>query len=137
MPQYKMASLIAAATVAQMVKSDDSHFFAPSNQSELATANERQRTEKNMKSNKSFLKDRPQEELIEEYTSKFSDVKRREILRYIPQILDGISGRHGLHNQVVVEVGCGTGIFVEPLSKAVGPDGVYLGLDISPGIIML
>merc|ERR1719474_165012 len=88
-----------------------------------------------MKSNKNFLRDRPQEELIEEYTSKFNDVSRRETLRYIPHILDGISGPHGLRNQVVVEVGCGTGIFVGPLSKAVGPEGVYIGLDISPGFL--
>eukprot|EP01083_Nonionella_stella_P059619 155979_1 len=49
------------------------------------------------------------EKLIEKFKHKLEDKTTREILTYSEDIIESISGRFGLKNKVVVEVGVGTG----------------------------
>src|SRR5215217_5201099 len=37
----------------------------------------------------------------------------------------------------IVDVGCGTGLFVADLAQIAGPDGRVLGVDISPDVLAL
>jgi arsenite methyltransferase len=37
----------------------------------------------------------------------------------------------------IVDIGCGTGLFVADLAQTVGPSGKVLGLDVSPDVLAL
>ena len=65
------------------------------------------------------------------WTKKF-EVESREIYSERMQIMAQLEVKPGMH---VADVGAGTGLFVEPLSRAVGETGKLYAVDITPKFI--
>lgn len=68
---------------------------------------------------------------VEEWTARF-EVESREIFRERDRIVAALGLRPGMR---VADIGAGTGLFTEPFSKAVGPEGVVYAVDIVPTFI--
>jgi len=68
---------------------------------------------------------------VDRYVGVFEG-ESREIARNLDAIVGALGLRPGLR---VADVGAGTGLFLEPLSKAVGPEGEVHALDISPRFV--
>lgn len=68
---------------------------------------------------------------LEEWLSRF-EVESREVFHERERIVERMRLRRG---EVVADVGSGTGAFVEPISRRVGPTGQVLAVDIVPTFI--
>jgi len=68
---------------------------------------------------------------VETWTKRF-EVESREIFRERMQIMDQLHLRPGMD---VADIGSGTGLFVEPISHAVGETGKLYAVDIVPKFI--
>lgn len=68
---------------------------------------------------------------VDEWVAKF-EVESREIFRARQEIVDRLGLKPG---DRVADIGTGTGLFVEPLSEAVGPTGWVYALDIAPAFL--
>ena len=131
-------SICVTASLIDWIQKNNSDFKVPSFD-ELKTANdhhlkhESQGTTDEEDNNLRFFQ--KYDDVIDEYTAKLEDVDKREILTYTTQVIEQISGRYGLKNKIVVEIGSGTGIFIPAIQSAIGNNGCYIGLDISPAFI--
>jgi ubiquinone/menaquinone biosynthesis C-methylase UbiE len=79
--------------------------------------------------NESFLR----EGAAEQYTQRF-ETESREIFARRAEIVEAVGLRPGM---AVADVGCGTGLFLGPFAKAVGPDGRVYAVDLAPGFVVL
>jgi len=68
---------------------------------------------------------------VDTWTQRF-EVEAREIYRERMQIMAQLDVKPGMH---VADVGAGTGLFVEPLSRAIGATGKLYAVDIVPKFI--
>eukprot|EP01083_Nonionella_stella_P118233 352928_1 len=118
-------------SVAHWVQSNEEDFNVPT-WNELQQTNDRH-LKRDDNNDRFFNID--YENMITEYTAKLENESEREILAFYTQIIEGISGAKGLENKIVVDIGVGTGVFIKPMLQAIGDDGCYIGLDISPAFI--
>ena len=65
---------------------------------------------------------------VEEWIGRFEN-ESREIFRRRRQIVEQLGLRPGM---AVADVGAGTGLFVGPLARAVGPEGTVYAVEVSP-----
>ena len=132
-------SVCVAASIVDWIQKNDTDFKVPTfDELQSATDHHLQNQAKIMgdgeeNNNLRFFKE--YDDVIAEYTSKLEDKEEREILNYSPAIIDSISGRYGLKDCVVVEIGSGTGVFIPDIQSAIGDKGCYIGLDISPAFL--
>lgn len=78
--------------------------------------------------NKDFLDpDLPVQQWVERF-----QIESREVFAGRKEILSALELSPG---EAVADIGCGTGLFLEPLSKAVGEKGTVFAVDISPKFI--
>ncbi len=68
---------------------------------------------------------------VDEFVQMFEG-ESREIAVHRAAILARLDLRSGME---IADVGAGTGLFMEPFARAVGPTGVVYAVDISPGFI--
>eukprot|EP01084_Bolivina_argentea_P209627 357033_1 len=105
----KICLSASAASIASWVMKDDSEFNVPSFEEVQYTLakHDSARTDTNQLNHKYYAD--TYDALIETFKGHFENTKRREVLNYIPQILDSIGGKGWLQNKCVVEIGPGTG----------------------------
>ena len=68
---------------------------------------------------------------VEEWVERF-EVESREVFRSRSDIVEHLELKKG---DIVADIGAGTGLFVEPFSKAVGRTGWVIALDIAPKFV--
>lgn len=68
---------------------------------------------------------------VEDWTARF-EVESREIFRERDRIVAELGLKPGMR---VADVGAGTGLFVEPFARAVGPEGRVYAVDIVPNFV--
>lgn len=68
---------------------------------------------------------------IDEWVKRF-EIESREVYAQRKKIVSAINLKPGM---AIADVGAGTGLFLQPFSKAVGPKGLVFAVDISPGMI--
>ena len=66
-----------------------------------------------------------------EWTKRF-EVESREVYDARLEIVKAIGLRSGMD---IADVGAGTGLFVEPFARAIGPDGTVYALEIAPAFV--
>lgn len=64
----------------------------------------------------------------------FTDPETRDIARNVPDILEALGDLKG---KQIVDLGSGTGLFLNFLDAAVGPEGHVYAVEISPGFVEL
>jgi ubiquinone/menaquinone biosynthesis C-methylase UbiE len=78
--------------------------------------------------NESFL---DPEMKVEDFIDRF-EVESREVFACRGQILEAVELSPGME---VADIGAGTGLYMGPFSRSVGPDGTVFAVDISPNFI--
>jgi ubiquinone/menaquinone biosynthesis C-methylase UbiE len=68
---------------------------------------------------------------VQQWVERFQ-IESREVFAGRKEILSALELSPG---EAVADIGCGTGLFLEPLSKAVGEKGIVFAVDISPKFI--
>lgn len=86
----------------------------------------------NLSSRNSFFNNESYESSISNALKLLNTSEDRETTEYMDEL---ISQFGNLHNKIVVDVGVGVGYFTDILSKKVGKNGLYIGLDINKSFI--
>ena len=125
-----------SASIASWIDANKSQFNVPSFEQVQETLSNHNSSNNEMNDlNQRFFEDE-YDKLIEKFDKRFTNTKRREILLFIPQIVDEIGdGKNGLKDKCIIEIGSGTGTFIPAFSNSIGHNGYYIGLDISPAFI--
>lgn len=68
---------------------------------------------------------------VEQWVQRF-EIESREVFAGRKEILESLGLKEGM---AVADIGCGTGLFLEPFSNAVGSSGKVFAVDISPKFV--
>lgn len=68
---------------------------------------------------------------VDKFIGRF-EVESREVVACLPDILQAIQLRPGME---VADIGSGTGLYLQPLSRSVGKNGKVFAVDISPKFV--
>lgn len=73
----------------------------------------------------------PDEEILQKFSGLFEDGETRDIARCAPDLLKLLSSFGLQEGARIVDLGCGTGLLLNGLCKAVGPSGSVIATEIS------
>ena len=76
--------------------------------------------------------DKPPDEIVSSFSERFENPESRDIAKASEKILEVLRSHAGLAmGMTIVDIGCGTGLFLQHLSKAVGPTGKVIANEVS------